>query len=76
MLKSLYQALISVFILEKDVYMKNFFKDVKKEISKVKWPSEKNMFKYTVVTVVFIAFFALFFFTLDLIISSVKVLVG
>lgn len=56
--------------------MKNFFKDVKKEISKVKWPSEKNMFKYTVVTVVFIAFFALFFFTLDLIISSVKVLVG
>lgn len=52
--------------------IKNFFKDVKKEISKVKWPTKKNMVKYTVTVVVFILFFALFFFALDLIIAYVK----
>jgi len=52
--------------------IKNFFKDVKKEVSKVKWPSKKNMIKYTVTVVLFILFFALFFFTLDLIIAFVK----
>lgn len=52
--------------------IKNFFKEVKKEISKVKWPDRKNMIKYTIITVVFILFFALFFLSLDLIIAFVK----
>ena len=52
--------------------IKTFFKDVKKELNKVKWPSKKNMVKYSVVTVVFIIFFALFFTALDLIIAFVK----
>lgn len=52
--------------------VKNFFKDVKKEISKVKWPSRKNMIKYTIITVVFILFFALFFLSFDLIIAFIK----
>ena len=52
--------------------VKNFFKDVKKEISNVKWPSRKNMIKYTIITVVFILFFALFFLSLDLIIAFIK----
>jgi preprotein translocase subunit SecE len=74
---SSYQALISVFILKKGGRMKKiktFFKDVKKELNKVKWPSKKNMVKYSVVTVVFIIFFALFFTALDLIIAFVKTL--
>ena len=54
--------------------IKRFFKDVKKELNKVKWPSKKNMVKYSVVTVVFIIFFALFFTALDLIIAFVKTL--
>ena len=54
--------------------IKTFFKDVKKELNKVKWPSKKNMVKYSVVTVVFIRFFALFFTALDLIIAFVKTL--
>ncbi len=54
--------------------IKTFFKDVKKELNKVKWPSKKNMVKYSVVTVVFIIFFALFFTALDLIIVFVKTL--
>ena len=71
----MYQALISVFILEKSVFMKkikNFFKDVKKEVSKVKWPTKKNMTKYTLTTVIFIAFFALLFFVSDVVIAFVK----
>ena len=31
-----------------------FFKEVKSEISKVKWPSKKDMLKYSVATIVFI----------------------
>ena len=52
--------------------IKNFFKEVKNEISKVKWPTKKNMIKYAVTVVLFILFFALFFFVLDLIIAYVK----
>lgn len=77
MITSSYQALISVFILKKGGRMKKiktFLKDVKKELNKVKWPSKKNMVKYSIVTVVFIVFFALFFTALDLIIAFVKTL--
>jgi len=55
--------------LEKDVFMKKikgFLKDVKKELTKVKFPSKKDMFKYSVTTVLFIVFFALIFFGLDI----------
>ena len=56
--------------------IKDFFVSVKKEISKVKWPTKKDMMKYSVITVMFIVFFALFFVLLDFIIAYVKVLVG
>ena len=52
--------------------IKEFFKDVKKEVSKVKWPSKKNMVKYTITTVVFILFFALMYAALDVIIALIK----
>ena len=52
--------------------IKSFFQEVKKEISKVKWPTKKNMAKYTITTVVFIVFFALLFFALDLLIALIK----
>ena len=56
--------------------IKNFFSNVKKEVSKVKWPTRKNMVKYTLITVVFIVFFAVFFLVLDFIIAYLKVLVS
>ena len=56
--------------------IKDFFVSVKKEISKVKWHTKKDMIKYSVITVMFIVFFALFFVLLDFIIAYVKVLVG
>ena len=52
--------------------IKEFFHEVKKEISKVKWPSRKDMVKYTITTVLFVIFFALLFFALDLIIAFIK----
>lgn len=49
-----------------------FFKEVKSEVSKVKWPSKKDMFKYSVATIVFVVFFALFFYAIDAIIALLK----
>ena len=79
MLLSSWQALISVFILEKGVSMKkirDFFKEVRKEVKKVKWPTKKDMFKYSVTTIIFIVFFAVFFAVMDIIISYVRTLVN
>lgn len=69
---------LKVFLFwEKGGFMKKikeFFKDVKKEISKVKWPTKKNMAKYTVTTVLFVVFFALFFFATDAVVALIKTL--
>lgn len=61
--------------MEKGVFMKkikNFFKDVKKEVSKVKWPTKKDMFKYSLTVILFIVFFALFFSAIDVVIALIK----
>lgn len=61
--------------MEKGVFMKkikNFFKDVKKEISKVKWPTKKDMFKYSLTVILFIVFFALFFSAIDVVVALIK----
>ena len=42
---------------------KNF--SFKSEFNKIKWPSKKEMIKYSIATIVFIIFFALFFFAID-----------
>lgn len=49
-----------------------FFSEVKSEMSKVKWPSKKDMVKYSVATIVFVVFFGLFFYLIDLIIALLK----
>jgi preprotein translocase subunit SecE len=53
----------------------NFFKGVKSEMGKVTWPSKKEMIKYTVATVVFIVFFALFFYGIILVLGLLKDLI-
>ncbi len=50
----------------------NYFKSIKSEISKVKWPSKKDMIKYSIATIVFIIFFAIFFYCIDLVIAIIK----
>lgn len=55
--------------------LKKFFIGVKKELKKVRWPNRKEMIKYSLATISFILFFALFFVATDLIIAGIKVLV-
>ena len=50
----------------------NFFKGVKSEMGKVTWPSKKNMVKYTIASLVFIIFFALFFYGIEVVMAWLK----
>lgn len=51
---------------------KGFFYEVRKEVSKVKWPTRKDMVKYSVATIIFIIFFAIFFYLIELILALLK----
>ena len=53
-----------------------FFVGLKNEMKNVKWPTKKEMFKYSLATLTFIVVFASFFGLTDLIISGVKVWLG
>lgn len=53
----------------------DFIRDVRKEMKKVHFPSKKDMVKYSVATLVFIVFFSLFFYIIDIIFAFVKSLV-
>ena len=50
----------------------SFLKSVKSEVSKVKWPSKKDMVKYSAATLSFILFFSLFFYVIDLLFALLK----
>ena len=52
-----------------------FLGDVKKEMSMVRWPSGKEVFKYTMACLIFVAFFALFFYGIDALFALVKGLI-
>jgi len=49
-----------------------FFKDTKKEMKKVKWPTKKEMITYSSATLTFILVFALFFSLTDLVLAFVN----
>ena len=52
-----------------------FFGEVKKELSKVKWPSKNDMVKYSIATIVFVIFFAAFFYLIGVLVALVSRLV-
>ena len=54
----------------------SFFKNLKLELSKVKWPESKNIVKYTIATLVFVVILALFFEGLNFIQALIKGLFG
>ena len=54
----------------------SFFKGVRKEMKNVRWPLKKEMVKYSIATLSFIVFFALFFAACDFIIAGIKMLVA
>ena len=58
------------------VNKESYFAGVKAEISKVKWPSKKEMLKYSISTLCFIILFALFFFGIESLFAFVKGLIG
>lgn len=45
--------------------IKSFFKGIKKEAKIVRWPDAKSLLKYSVITIVLLIFFGLFFYGLD-----------
>ena len=55
--------------------IKKFLGEVKKELGKVKWPNRKDMVKYSIATITFVIFFALFFYLIDLGVAFIKSLV-
>lgn len=57
---------------KKESKLKNWFKGVISEFKKVRWPNKKEMIKYSIATVVFIIFFALFFYLIEVIIYFIK----
>lgn len=54
----------------------SFLGDVREEMHLVRWPSKGEVFKYSLACLVFVAFFALFFFGIDALFALVKDLIG
>lgn len=52
-----------------------FFKNVVKEMKKVRWPTKKELVKYTITVLVTVAFVTLFFVVVDFGISSLLKLI-
>lgn len=53
-----------------------FLVDVKKEMSKVKWPDKKQMIENSAATLICVLVFGLFFGGLDLVLSVVKMVIS
>ena len=54
------------------VNKESYLSQVKKELSKVKWPSKKEMIKYSITTLCFVIFFALFFFGIEALFAFIE----
>lgn len=55
--------------------IKKFFGEVRKELSKVKWPNKEDMVKYSIATIVFVIFFAAFFYLIGVLVALITKLV-
>lgn len=53
-------------------FLKDFFSDVRKETKKILWTTKKNLFKYSIITLLFMLFICLFFVGTDLIIALIS----
>ncbi len=54
----------------------SFLGDVREEMHLVRWPSKMEVVKYSLACLIFVAFFALFFFGMDALFALVKDLIG
>lgn len=51
-----------------------YFSGVKKEISRVRWLSKKNLVKFSIATIGFVVFFSLYFYAIDYITAWLRTL--
>lgn len=52
-----------------------FLVSVKKEMTKVKWPDKKTIIAYSAATLSCVVIFAVFFASLDLILTGIKMII-
>ena len=50
----------------------DYFKGVKKEVSRIKWTSKKDLLKYSVASILFVMFFGVFFYVIDLVVALLR----
>ena len=55
-----------------EVKKESWWHGVKSEFKKVRWPSKKEMIKYSIATICFIIFFAVFFWIIEMIAYLIK----
>lgn len=49
-----------------------YFKGVKKEVSRIRWTTPKNLLKYSITTIAFMLFLGIYFYAIDLIVSLIR----
>ena len=59
-----------------EVKKESWWHGVKSEFKKVRWPSKKEMIKYSIATIVFIIFFGIFFTLFEVAAAGIKQLIG
>ncbi len=50
----------------------DYFRGVKKEISRIKWTNKKDLLKYSVASIVFVMFFGVFFYAIDMLVALLR----
>lgn len=50
----------------------DYFRGVKKEISRIKWTSKKDLLKFSISTVSFMVFFGIFFYLIDMLVALLR----
>ena len=60
---------------ETKVKKEGFFKSVRAEFRKVRWPNKKEMIKYSIATIVFVLFFGIFFYLIEVLMWALNKLV-
>ena len=49
-----------------------YFRGVGKEIKRIRWTSGKELFKYSLASIVFLVFFGLYFYIIDVIVVLIR----
>lgn len=57
---------------KKVVKKDNLFVQIKKEMGKVHFPNKTDMIKYSVATIIFVIFFGIYFYLIQLVMAFVK----